>query len=80
MYREEDIQKAIKIFNEMFVSELIKDDEVRQILKISKMLDKLNDGNQERSEYLDDIYKEILKFRHIIVDKYVKIGVCLESV
>lgn len=80
MYREEDIQKAIKIFNEMFVSELIKDDEVRQILKISKMLDKLNDGNQERSEYLDDIYKEILEFRHIIVDKYVKIGVCLESV
>ena len=80
MYREEDIQKVIKIFNEMFVSELIKDDEVRQILKISKMLGKLNDGNQERSEHLDDIYKEILEFRHIIVDKYVKIGVCLESV
>lgn len=80
MYREEDIQKVIKIFNEMFVSELIKDDEVRQILKISEMLDKLNDGNQERSEHLDDIYKEILEFRHIIVDKYIKIGICLESI
>ena len=80
MYREEEIQKTIKIFNEIFNSELIKDDEVRKINQISKMLNDLNTGDQEQSIMLDEIFKEILEFRHIVVEKYIKIGVCLESI
>lgn len=77
MYKEEDIQRTKKIFDEMFRSELVKDDEVKQMQKISKMLEKLN---TEDGQYLDEIYKEIVEFRHIIAEKYIKIGVCLESV
>lgn len=80
MYREEDILRAKKIFDEMFRSELVKDDEVKQMQKISKMLEKLNTGDSDRIQYLDEIYKEVVEFRHIIAEKYIKIGVCLECV
>ena len=79
MYREDDIQKTMKLFGEMSSSELIKDDEVKKLNEISKMLYSLDDKKEQR-QYLDEIYKEILTFRDIVADKYIRIGICLESV
>jgi|GEM_PF-6856936 len=79
MYREDDIQKTMKLFGEMSSSELIKDDEVKKLNEISKMLYSLDDKKEQR-QHLDEIYKEILTFRDIVADKYIRIGICLESV
>ena len=79
MYREDDIQKTMKLFGEMSSSELIKDDEVKKLNEISKMLYSLDD-KKEQGQYLDEIYKEILIFRDIVADKYIRIGICLERV
>lgn len=80
MYREDDIQKTMKLFSEMASSELVKDEEVKKLNKISKMIDSLNTGDRKQSQYLDELYKEILGFRDIVADKYVRIGICLERV
>lgn len=80
MYREEDIQKTMKLFGEMASSELVKDEEVQKLNKISKIIDLLNTGDRKQSQYLDELYKEILGFRDIVADKYVRIGICLERV
>lgn len=80
MYIEEEIQKTMKLFNELSASELIKDDEVKQLNKMTEIIEKLTTGDTEQRIMLDDLFKEILEFRDIVANKYIRIGVCLERV
>lgn len=80
MYIEEEIQKTMKLFNELSSSELMKDDEVKQLNKITEIIEKITTGDTEQRVILDDLFKEILQFRDVVADKYIRIGICLERV
>lgn len=80
MYIEEEIQKTMKLFNELSSSELIKDDEVKQLNKITEIIEKLSTGDTKQGVILDDLFKEILQFRDVVADKYIRIGTCLERI
>ena len=78
MYLEKDIQETLKIFREISSSELIKDKETEQLTKITDMIYSLNTGDEKLMTVLDDVIKEVLGYRDILADKYVRIGICLE--
>lgn len=80
MYMEKDIENALKIFREISMSELMKDKETEQMTKISKMIDSLNNGDRELMIFLDDVIKEVLELKEILIDKYIRIGICLERI
>ncbi|MGL5624741.1 hypothetical protein [Cetobacterium sp.] len=80
MYMEKDIENALKIFREISISELMKDKETEQMTKISKMIDSLNNGDRELMIFLDDVIKEVLELKEILIDKYIRIGICLERI
>ena len=80
MYLEKDIQETLKIFREISSSELIKDKDTEQLTKIADMIYSLNTGDDKLVTVLDDIIKEVLGYRDILADKYVRIGICLERV
>lgn len=80
MYMEKDIENALKIFREISISGLVKDKETEQMIKISEMIDSLNNGDKELIVFLDDVSREISELKEILIDKYIRIGICLERV
>ena len=80
MYMEKDIENALKIFREISISGLVKDKETEQMIKISEMIDSLNNGDKELIVFLDDVLREISELKEILIDKYIRIGICLERV
>jgi len=80
MYMEKDIENALKIFREISISGLVKDKETEQMIKISEMIDSLNNGDKELIVFLDDVLREISELKEILIDKYIRIGICLERI
>lgn len=71
MCLEKDIENALKIFREISISGLV---------KILKMIDSLNNGDKELIVFLDDILRGISELKEILIDKYTRIGICLERI
>lgn len=75
---EEELQSTKKIFDLLFKNEILKDNELEQLKRIHKIIERLNNGEVERIRILDELTGEVFRFREIIVDKYMRIGSCLD--